>query len=1150
MNFDSGIYLYNNDFTEKNEISNIYLSSLEKINIIKHIFNNKIYIFCLINNNLYFYDYSKSYFQNFNSIVDWYMIDYVNIIPFNTYSTKGNKLKLIKTLIDCDYYDYYFICTYYDVIFKNNLQNYELTIQHEQKKEVSFGFCFKKNLCHLLESNILKCIYCSDTNFINLEYNIETKTIKYSFYNAGVYFVEIVSSKSHNDNYLICPLLSQRMNGIYYNYTKCYLCNKEKDFGSTRSINNSYTEDCSKVRTYYFNETNKYGVICQRFNEFIFLIINNQNIKVEKRKVIYFNCDNFRGYNGEFSMIYNNSLGDYNIITDYNFTKNPTCSLEIKDEMNFQEKNYTGTEKEKKEIIKDNNQITSTYISSDESFSDFREFSYYSDYVNTTISKSEENTGYFTDDISNEKELTNEINDTKVQKSYDNIPDSSDDINNEQHTTNEKIATTNLVDSTQLIINTSNIYIETKESSYFYIQKYTDYTTTPIAEKTDIKPIEEIITIKEETINKTMDDLLKNITEVLSNVEIGKNYEIKGDDFTIIIKPTNSPPLPNKTHVEFNECEQILRTVNNISNSSIITFFQMEINSDNKDALYDQIQYTIYDDKLKELDLTACKDVTTQIHYAIKDKSNLDIVKVNDYKNMGVDILNINDDFFTNLCYAFSSSNNDMILEDRIKYIFQNYSLCEEGCSYNNLDIVTRSITCDCKIQGNISAVTTPLTFDTGKETSFFDSNIGVSRCYNLVFSLNNRSDNLGFIIFCFLILIYFIAIIVQIKKGIKKVSDFLYNEMIKYGYIEQDHRKFFELKRNENCKAELSSVIGIKKFKEKAGDGLIDTDKKTNKKSKKKKSKKKKKINAIKITQRTTSIGEKDNMKSFNSRTKILRKKTKKIIQDDDYDDNNFGIIKINVDLEIKKYYPKDSNQSLLNYTFEEAARYDKRNICRIFYIYLLSKQIIFRTFLQKSPLELFPLRLTLFIFMLSCDFALNALFYFNDNISKKYHYASNIFLFALSNNITIIIYSTLVSYFILTLLSKLSNSSSAIRNIFRIEEEKLKKKKKYVIKEQTKENIFNEVEGVLKNFKCKIFFLLLIETIFILLFWYFVTAFCSVYSSTQTSWALDTFLSILSRLILEIIFGFLFAKLYRISVASSCETLYKLLICIYDFS
>ena len=59
----------------------------------------------------------------------------------------------------------------------------------------------------------------------------------------------------------------------------------------------------------------------------------------------------------------------------------------------------------------------------------------------------------------------------------------------------------------------------------------------------------------------------------------------------------------------------------------------------------------------------------------------------------------------------------------------------------------------------------------------------------------------------------------------------------------------------------------------------------------------------------------------------------------------------------------------------------------------------------------------------MLSCDLALNALFYFNDNISQKYHYAKSIFLFAFTNNITIIIYSTLLSYFLITLLSKLSN-------------------------------------------------------------------------------------------------------------------------------
>ena len=186
----------------------------------------------------------------------------------------------------------------------------------------------------------------------------------------------------------------------------------------------------------------------------------------------------------------------------------------------------------------------------------------------------------------------------------------------------------------------------------------------------------------------------------------------------------------------------------------------------------------------------------------------------------------------------------------------------------------------------------------------------------------------------------------------------------------------------------------------------------------------------------------------------------------------------------------------------------------------------------------------------MLSCDLALNALFYFNDNISKKYHYASNLFLFTFSNNITIIIYSTLISYFLLTLLSKLSNSSNAIRNIFRTEEEKLKNNKNYEINNNTKKQIFYEVENVLKKFKIKILVLLIIETILILFFWYFVTAFCHVYSSTQTSWLLDTFLSILSRLMIELIFGFLYAKLYCMAVSSGIKTFYNILFCIYNFS
>ena len=69
-------------------------------------------------------------------------------------------------------------------------------------------------------------------------------------------------------------------------------------------------------------------------------------------------------------------------------------------------------------------------------------------------------------------------------------------------------------------------------------------------------------------------------------------------------------------------------------------------------------------------------------------------------------------------------------------------------------------------------------------------------------------------------------------------------------------------------------------------------------------------------------------------------------------------------------------------------------------------------------------------------------------------------------------------------------------------------------------------------------------------LFYWYFVTAFCHVYSSTQKSWLLDTLLSFLSRLVIEFLFALLFGKLYIVSVESNCYSLYRVLLFIYDFS
>ena len=259
-------------------------------------------------------------------------------------------------------------------------------------------------------------------------------------------------------------------------------------------------------------------------------------------------------------------------------------------------------------------------------------------------------------------------------------------------------------------------------------------------------------------------------------------------------------------------------------------------------------------------------------------------------------------------------------------------------------------------------------------------------------------------------------------------------------------------------------------------------------------------------------------------------------------------NLIKIDLN-NIKEYIPKHSNFILNNYTYDEAIQYDMRSICLIFYIFLLSKQVALHTFLYKSPLELFPLRFCLLIFIISSDLALNSLFYLDDKISKKYKYTKNLFLFTFNNNITIILLSTFIGFIFITFFTNLNNVTNTIREIFLKEEEKLKNDKKYIIKEERKEEIVKEVEIILKKYKIKVFIFIITQLILILCFWYYVTAFCHIYSKTQISWILDSSLSILSRLILELLISLGIAKLYRMSVEVNSRCLYKIVLFFYCF-
>ena len=615
-----------------------------------------------------------------------------------------------------------------------------------------------------------------------------------------------------------------------------------------------------------------------------------------------------------------------------------------------------------------------------------------------------------------------------------------------------------------------------------------------------------------------------------------------------------------------------------MTSDEILTILQIEIDKMNEKALTNQIEYAIFDEKKKKLDLSFCKNVEIKVTYEIKDQSLLNKSMISYYSDLGIDIFDSNDSFFKDICYPFSISNSDIILKDRVSDLFQNYSLCDNGCEYDEIDIANMSVTCSCPIKTEINTEVSEPAFTEMVQNTFKDSNFGVIRCYNLVFNMDYKLQNIGFIIFSIFVIINFICLIYYFIVGFKSITLFVFDEMKKNNYItkfsspikKKRSKKEAILLDNSNTNNTYNSRINLKSINAKKSK-LNIKENKANKvkifsKEKSKKGKKKKKSkqpififnykynnNYYKCNKSLSS--SKAIYKKSNHKPKILNKKQRSTVIK--------GITKLNKETACPGYYnliqinannslknkPPNSKFILDNYNYEEALKYENRDFWRIYFICLLSKENILNTFFFKNPLESQTIRISIFIFNYSCDFAFNALFYFNDKISDKYHYeGDSLYYYIFVNNMTITIFSTVVSYLLVKSLNLLTNSKSKIKLLFKEEEQKMRKNKKYQVDNNRKRFIFNTLLKVFKIMKIKIVCYIIIEFLIMLFFLYFITAFCEVYRDTQMSLLYDALISLIISIPIELLISFFISILYVGALKLQIKFLYNIALFSYN--
>ena len=488
--------------------------------------------------------------------------------------------------------------------------------------------------------------------------------------------------------------------------------------------------------------------------------------------------------------------------------------------------------------------------------------------------------------------------------------------------------------------------------------------------------------------NKTKDEIKDNLGNIIDDIEVGKKYKIDGDDYNIIISPIKMTNTFKSTYIEFSLCEHILRKHYNISSSEVLTVLQIEIEDKDDKVLTNQVEYEVYNEKKEKLNLSYCHDVEIKVNYEIKNIKLINKTMIEHYSSLGIDIFDSKDLFFNDVCYPFSISNSDVILKDRIIDIYQNFSLCENECKYELIDIEKMYVRCSCQVKEEINfEPSKPVFIKVVKET-FENSNFGVLRCFPLVFSLNNKVNNIGFFIFLVSILAHIPLFVYYFIYGTQSIVSFVYKDMHKHNYISKYKASPIKRKRNSKIiinpkntssnEVILNSNIKTKFIKRKSNVTLNLTnvyDNKINIVNYKNSNN-----NLVDSQKHTFKVSNESNniFERGNKRTKTLTGiKNKKKLNTNIIEPNFpgfYNLIQIDANNSLKDE-PPESKYILDNYDYDTALKYEKRSIGRIYYICLLSKANILNTFYFKSNLEIQTIRLSLFIFNYSCDCCLNAL-------------------------------------------------------------------------------------------------------------------------------------------------------------------------------
>ena len=172
--------------------------------------------------------------------------------------------------------------------------------------------------------------------------------------------------------------------------------------------------------------------------------------------------------------------------------------------------------------------------------------------------------------------------------------------------------------------------------------------------------------------------------------------------------------------------------------------------------------------------------------------------------NYGYNIFNLNDSFYNDICSIFTYNNSDFSLSERKLLLdLTDENICvQAGCNFSDFDIVTLRTICECKIGNDINNESlNEIEINNNEEDNIFKilkeninfsqaSNIRVAKCFSKVFHKQLFSENYGFYIMFFMLLINILLIMLSFQNNFGKKLNFFVDIIIKQMKIIYDKKQ------------------------------------------------------------------------------------------------------------------------------------------------------------------------------------------------------------------------------------------------------------------------------------------------------------------------------------------------------------------------